>query len=183
MGYPDGAGYEQATARVTPDGGLELRVGIQSHGQSLETTLAQVANEVLGIDIAKIKVVHGDTEYTPYSTGTWGSRCIVMAGGAVARASQEIAERLRVIGANLLQADPETVRLENGQVVGPQAAVSIGEGSHVVPAAAGPALRSSHWRPSRRRSATDLNAIPARSATPHTRHSWQSTPRSATSRS
>jgi aerobic carbon-monoxide dehydrogenase large subunit len=72
-------------------------------------------------------VVHGDTEYTPYSTGTWGSRCIVMAGGAVARASQEIAERLRVIGANLLQADPETVRLENGQVVGPQAAVSIGE--------------------------------------------------------
>ena len=126
-GIPMVPGYEQATARVTPDGGLELRVGIQSHGQSLETTLAQVANEVLGIDIAKIKVVHGDTEYTPYSTGTWGSRCIVMAGGAVARASQEIAERLRVIGANLLQADPETVRLENGQVVGPQAAVSIGE--------------------------------------------------------
>jgi carbon-monoxide dehydrogenase large subunit len=126
-GIPMVPGYEQATARVTPDGGLELRVGIQSHGQSLETTLAQVANEVLGIDIAKIKVVHGDTEYTPYSTGTWGSRCIVMAGGAVARASQEIAKRLRVIGANLLQADPETVRLENGQVVGPQAAVSIGE--------------------------------------------------------
>ena len=126
-GIPMVPGYEQATARVTPDGGLELRVGIQSHGQSLETTLAQVANEVLGIDIAKIKVVHGDTEYTPYSTGTWGSRCIVMAGGAVAHASQEIAERLRVIGANLLQADPETVRLENGQVVGPQAAVSIGE--------------------------------------------------------
>ena len=147
-GIPMVPGYEQATARVTPDGGLELRVGIQSHGQSLETTLAQVANEVLGIDIAKIKVVHGDTEYTPYSTGTWGSRCIVMAGGAVARASQEIAERLRVIGANLLQADPETVRLENGQVVGPQAAVSHRRGgSHLVPAAAGPALRSSHWRP------------------------------------
>ena len=114
-GIPMVPGYEQATARVTPDGGLELRVGIQSHGQSLETTLAQVANEVLGIDIAKIKVVHGDTEYTPYSTGTWGSRCIVMAGGAVARASQEIAERLRVIGANLLQADPETVKLRTAR--------------------------------------------------------------------
>ena len=42
-------GFEQAVARMTPDGGLELRVGIQSHGQGLETTLAQVANEVLGI--------------------------------------------------------------------------------------------------------------------------------------
>src|SRR3954451_22202141 len=54
-GIPMVPGYEQATARVTPDGGLELRVGIQSHGQSLETTLAQVANEVLGIDIGKVK--------------------------------------------------------------------------------------------------------------------------------
>jgi carbon-monoxide dehydrogenase large subunit len=126
-GIPMVPGYEQATARVTPDGGLELRVGIQSHGQSLETTLAQVANEILGIDIQKIKVVHGDTEYTPYSTGTWGSRCIVMAGGAVAKAAEEIAGRLRVIGANLLQADATEVTLKDGHVVGPKAAVSIGE--------------------------------------------------------
>ena len=76
-------GYEQATARLTPDGGLELRVGVQSHGQGMETTLAQVAHEMLGIDVATIKVMHGDTALTPYSTGTWGSRCMVMAGGAV----------------------------------------------------------------------------------------------------
>jgi carbon-monoxide dehydrogenase large subunit len=80
-GIPMVPGHEQATARVTPDGGLELRVGVHSHGQSLETTLAQVAHEILGIDTSKIKVVHGDTAYTPYSTGTWGSRCMVMAGG------------------------------------------------------------------------------------------------------
>ena len=36
---------------MTPDGGLELRVGIQSHGQGLETTLAQVAHEILGIPL------------------------------------------------------------------------------------------------------------------------------------
>ena len=71
-GIPMVPGYEQATARLTPDGGLELRVGVQSHGQSLETTLAQVANEILGIDVAKIKVVHGDTAMTPYSTGPGG---------------------------------------------------------------------------------------------------------------
>jgi len=126
-GIPMVPGYEQATARVTPDGGLELRVGIQSHGQSLETTLAQVANEILGIAIQKVKVVHGDTEYTPYSTGTWGSRCMVMAGGAVAKATEEIAGRLRAIGANLLQAEAAEVTLEEGHVVGPKAAVSIAE--------------------------------------------------------
>src|SRR6202035_6122901 len=49
-GIPMVPGFEQATARLTPDGGLELRVGVQSHGQSLETTLAQVAHEILGID-------------------------------------------------------------------------------------------------------------------------------------
>ena len=47
-GIPMVPGYEQAVARLTPDGGLEMRVGIQSHGQGLETTLAQVAHEVLG---------------------------------------------------------------------------------------------------------------------------------------
>src|SRR6202000_822940 len=77
-GIPMVPGFEQATARLTADGGLELRVGIQSHGQGLATTLAQVAREILGISIARIKVVHGDTALTPYSTGTWGSRSMVM---------------------------------------------------------------------------------------------------------
>src|SRR5580658_922779 len=53
-GIPMVPGHEQATARMTPDGGLELRVGVHSHGQSMETTLAQVAHQILGIDTAKI---------------------------------------------------------------------------------------------------------------------------------
>src|ERR1700719_4616339 len=60
-GIPMVPGHEQATARMTPDGGLELRVGVHSHGQGLETTLAQVANEVLGIANERVNVVHGDT--------------------------------------------------------------------------------------------------------------------------
>ena len=56
-------GREQASARMTPDGGLELRVGVHSHGQGLETTLAQVAHEILGIPVARIRVVHGDTAH------------------------------------------------------------------------------------------------------------------------
>src|SRR4029079_15470529 len=126
-GIPMVPGFEQATARVTPDGGLELRVGVHSHGQGLETTLAQVAHEILGIDVSRIKVVHGDTAMTPYSTGTWGSRCMVMAGGAVSTACKEIARRAIKVGAQLLQANTESVSVRGGEVVGPQGSISLGE--------------------------------------------------------
>src|SRR4029434_4257588 len=91
-GIPMVPGYEQANVRLTPDGGLEIQVRVHSHGQGMETTLAQVAHEVLGIDLSRIKLVHGDTAFTPYSTGTWGSRSMVMAGGAVSCACSELAE-------------------------------------------------------------------------------------------
>ncbi|NIR32625.1 MAG: xanthine dehydrogenase family protein [Gammaproteobacteria bacterium] len=130
-GIPMVPGHEQATARLTPDGGLELRVGLHSHGQSLETTLAQVANQVLGIDPARVKLVHGDTAYTPYSTGTWGSRAMVMAGGAVAGACQEIARRAARIGARLLQTDAAQVSVRDGGVVGPAGSVSLSDVAHV----------------------------------------------------
>lgn len=126
-GIPMVPGHEQAGARITPDGGLELRVGVHSHGQGLETTLSQVAHEILGIPHDKIKVVHGDTQCTPYSTGTWGSRCMVMAGGAVANACEELARRMAKIGAKLLQCDPENVRVENGVIASPNARLKIGD--------------------------------------------------------
>jgi carbon-monoxide dehydrogenase large subunit len=126
-GIPMVPGHEQASARLTPDGGLELRVGIQSHGQGLETTLAQVANEVLGIANERVNVVHGDTEYTPYSTGTWGSRCMVMSGGAVARACQQLATRVLAIGAKMLQVEVGQVRLRDGEVIGPSGSVTLSE--------------------------------------------------------
>jgi carbon-monoxide dehydrogenase large subunit len=118
-------GYEQAAARLTPDGGLEVRVGVQSHGQGMETTLAQIAHEVLGIDPADIQVVHGDTGLTPYSTGTYASRSIVMAGGAVSRACQTLRERIVAIGAHLLDCSLEKASLEKGAVVGPSGTIPV----------------------------------------------------------
>src|SRR5258708_9626849 len=118
---------------MTPDGGVESRVGVHSHGQGLETTLAQVAHEILGIDTAKVRVVHGDTAITPYSTGTWGSRSMVMAGGAVATACTEIGERAKRIGAKLLQLDPATVTLRDGRVSGHNSSSALSEMSHTWP--------------------------------------------------
>ncbi|MFG1226296.1 xanthine dehydrogenase family protein molybdopterin-binding subunit [Xanthobacter wiegelii] len=129
-GIPMVPGHEQAGARLTPDGGLELRIGAHSHGQGLETTLAQVAHEILGMPVARTRLVHGDTAMTPYSTGSWGSRVMVMAGGAVATACTELAERIRRIGAHMLQARPEDVRLDAGRVIGPSGDVTIQQVAH-----------------------------------------------------
>ncbi len=126
-GVPMVPGYEQATARLTPDGGLELRIGAHSHGQGMETTMSQVAHSLLGIAHDKIKLVHGDTEYTPYSTGTWGSRSMIMSGGAVAAACDQLAERARRIGAKLLQCSFEETRLEDGAVAGPSGRIAIAD--------------------------------------------------------
>jgi aerobic carbon-monoxide dehydrogenase large subunit len=126
-GVPFVPGFEQCHARLTQDGGLELRVGVHSHGQGLETTLSQVAHTLLGIAHDKIKLVHGDTAETPYSTGTWGSRCMIMAGGAVASACDQLAQRIKRIGAHLLQAQPTAVALEAGAVVAGSRRVSIAD--------------------------------------------------------
>ena len=119
--------YEQAFARLTPDGRLDIRVGIQTIGQGLETTLAQVAVECLGINISDVHVRLGDTELSPYSTGAWGSRGMVWAGGAVARACEEIARRVAGIGAALLQTDVASVEVRDGGVYGPEGSISIGD--------------------------------------------------------
>lgn len=130
-GIPMVPGHEQAVARMTPDGSVEIRLGAHSHGQSMETTMPQIVHEILGVDTAKVKLVHGDTEYTPFSTGTWGSRCAVMSGGAVASASRELGKLAKGIGAHLLQAGADQVELVDGRVVGPSGSVSLKEIAHV----------------------------------------------------
>ncbi len=129
-GIPFVPGFEQATARLTPDGGLEVRVGAHSHGQGMETSLAQVANEVLGVPVPKVRVIHGDTSMTPYSTGTWGSRCGVMVGGAVATACEALAERAVAIGAHLLQVPAEDAAVVDGCVRSGAASVSLADIAH-----------------------------------------------------
>ena len=88
-GRPIVPGYEQANVKLTADGDLEVRVGTHSHGQGHVPTFAQVAHEILGVEFDRIKVMQGDTANTPYSTATWGSRGMVMGGGAVAAASRK----------------------------------------------------------------------------------------------
>ncbi|MCZ6604279.1 MAG: molybdopterin-dependent oxidoreductase, partial [Alphaproteobacteria bacterium] len=129
-GIPMVPGFEQAGVRLTPDGTLEVRVGNQSHGQGMETTLAQVANEMLGIDPDLVNVIHGDTALTPYSTGTWGSRGAVMVGGAVANACSKLAERICQIGAHLLQVDAAQIELRDAAVFSGESFATFADIAH-----------------------------------------------------
>jgi aerobic carbon-monoxide dehydrogenase large subunit len=114
-GLPVVFGYEPALARFTPDGKLILLVGIQNHGQGLETTLAQVAHEELGIPVSEVIVRHGDSSLSPYGMGTFASRSMTMAGGAVSRACSVLADKMRRIGAKLMQAPADQVSLSGGR--------------------------------------------------------------------
>jgi len=120
-------GYENASVKLTADGGLEIRVGVQSHGQGMETTLAQIAHTELGIPLDRISVIHGDTGTTPFSTGTYASRGIVMAGGAVATACRELVPRMAPIAAHFLQCKADEVRLEDGMMKGSSGEVPLAD--------------------------------------------------------
>jgi carbon-monoxide dehydrogenase large subunit len=123
-------GYESATVRMLPDGSVILSVGVQNHGQGHETVLAQIAAHELAIDPARIAVRYGDTATTPFGFGTFASRSIVFGGGAVARASRALAEKIRRMGAHVLQTEAMNVSLAAGAVHGPSAAIGIAEIAH-----------------------------------------------------
>jgi len=126
-GTPVIPGFDQATVRMTPDGGLELRVGVHSHGQGMETTFAQIANEILGVDVERIRLVHGDTGRTPYSTGTYASRSLVMSGGAVSKACRQLLPRIQKIAAHLMGVAPEEIELAEGQARAGEKRIAIGQ--------------------------------------------------------
>ena len=123
-GLPMVPGYEQASAKLTPSGVVEVRSGNQGFGQGLETTIAQVACEWLKLPIDKVQVFMGDTATTPYSTGAYASRGMVMAGGAVSMACETLAGRLKAHAAHLLQASPEAIELREGAAFAGAASVT-----------------------------------------------------------
>lgn len=126
-GTPVVPAYETATARMHADGTVELLVGIHSHGQGMETTLAQIACEEMGLHPDDIVVRYGDTAVSPFGMGTFASRSIVMGGGAAANACRTLARRIERIGAHLLQCPPEEAEMRDGSVFHGEASVTVRE--------------------------------------------------------
>lgn len=115
-GMPVPTGTESATIRMDPAGTVTAVFGIASHGQGLETTLAQVVADELGVPLDTVRVVHGDTALSPYGTGTYASRSTVLAGGAGILASRDVRAKMLAIAAHLLEADPADLVVQDGRV-------------------------------------------------------------------
>ncbi len=106
--------FESAEIRVDASGGVTLALGTHNHGQGHETSFAQIVADRLGVPVARVTVVEGDTAAVPMGTGTFGSRSIAVGGSATVRATHKIAEKGRRIAAHLLEADAEDVIFEGG---------------------------------------------------------------------
>jgi carbon-monoxide dehydrogenase large subunit len=120
-------GWETVELTMDPSGYLELRIGASPHGQGLRTTLAQLVADELGLSPDRIRVVHGDTDRTPYGWGTFASRSLVIAGGASVLAARKVHAKLVKIASRLLEAAPDDIVLEDdiARVAGTDRAIPI----------------------------------------------------------
>jgi aerobic carbon-monoxide dehydrogenase large subunit len=115
MGTPTLA-TEGATVRVEASGQVVAYLGTTSHGQSVETTMAQIVADTLGVGYDDVTVVQGETESTPYGPGTGGSRTAVVAGGAARRATEAVRAKVLAVASHALEAAEGDLTIEQGQV-------------------------------------------------------------------
>ena len=120
-------GYEVVDIAMTPSGEVEVRIGASPHGQGLRTTLAQLVADQLGMAPEQVRIIHGDTDRTPYGWGSFASRGAVIAGGASHRAAGKLADQLKQAAAMILQCQPATIVLRDGQAFAGEASVPIAE--------------------------------------------------------
>jgi carbon-monoxide dehydrogenase large subunit len=110
------SGYDSATVRVELTGEVRAFVSAASQGQGHATSLAQICADELGVDIAAVTIVEGDTERCPYGSGSFASRSIVVSGGALVLAARRVREKIAKIAGHMLEAAPEDLTIEGGTI-------------------------------------------------------------------
>jgi carbon-monoxide dehydrogenase large subunit len=105
-------GFDISEIRMDTSGTVVVTSGTMSHGQSHETTMAQIVADRLGLDLNQVKIVQGDTDRITYGFGSFASRSITIGGSAVAAASVKLGEQLREIAAHLLDTDLDNTELD-----------------------------------------------------------------------
>ena len=121
-----------AIVSVHADGSVNLLTSTVDMGQGSDTAMAQIAAEVLGVGMDAIRVVHPDTDVTPYDMATLGSRSTYHMGNAVKRAAEDARDKLLALAAELGLA-PETTPIDAlfRKKYGMQAGNVVGMGSFI----------------------------------------------------
>ena len=115
---PNGVGvqaglWESAMIRVHNTGAVTVYTGTSPHGQGLETAMAQITADKLGVDPSVVEVIHGDTSMGPEGRNTYGSRSLATGGEAVAKATDKVVAKVKAIVAAELEAAPEDIEVAN----------------------------------------------------------------------
>ena len=106
-----------ATLRLDPQGMLNVLVSVTEQGQGTEAVFAQIAAQVVGVSVDRVRVITGDTGVTPYGGGTWASRGAGIGGEAVLQSGKVLKSNILDIAAAILSADKATLDVINNQVV------------------------------------------------------------------
>ncbi len=122
-------GWETVQLAMDPSGFVEARIGASPHGQGLRTTLAQIIADAVGIVPERVRIIHGDTDRTPYGWGTFASRSLVISGGACLIAAQQLHTRLCRVASIMLEAAEADIELRDGiaRVAGTDRTIAIAD--------------------------------------------------------
>ena len=122
-------GWESASIRMLPTGGVEVITGSSAHGQGHETAWSQIVADQLGVPFESVEVIHGDTQSSPRGMDTYGSRSLVVGGVAVINAAQKVIAKAKVIAAHLMEASEDDIEFAAGKfsVKGTDTSMAIGE--------------------------------------------------------
>ncbi|HET9460525.1 MAG TPA: molybdopterin cofactor-binding domain-containing protein, partial [Gaiellaceae bacterium] len=107
-------GWDSATIRFQPLGSVQVVTGTSPHGQSHETTWAQIVADQLGVAVDDVEVLHGDTAVSQQGLDTYGSRSLAVGGVALYHASQKVIAKAQKIVAHQLEVSEDDLEFANG---------------------------------------------------------------------
>jgi carbon-monoxide dehydrogenase large subunit len=113
---PFRTGHDACTVRINPDGRVTVLSGVTSQGQGLETTVAQIVADAVGVAYDDVEVRIGDTNESLWGFGAFSSRQAVIGGGAAHRTGEAVKEKALRLAAALFDAEIDDLRLEDGQI-------------------------------------------------------------------
>ena len=115
-GMPINTGTERASINIDSTGAVTATFGVASHGQGLETTLAQIVAEELGVRVEDVEVIQGDSAAVAHSTGTYASRSAVLAGGAATLTARALRAKVARVASHILEAAEADIEIDEGMI-------------------------------------------------------------------
>lgn len=120
---------------IDTSGAVEVVTGAASVGQGVETVIAQICADTLGVDYQRVRVIHGQTDRIAFGLGAFGSRVTLMTGEATRLAATKLRAKAIAAAATLLQSTPDELDVVDGKVVSRArsgASVTLGEVARAV---------------------------------------------------